>query len=359
MGANGAGINGDSTQLPLPVKIAKGVNKWAQKNFFLAGLFVVLGLAKTFPSMGVNGSFLRPELTVGKYGVGLIFLLSGLSLQGSELTKAVANMKLNGLIQIAIFAAWPFLVGSPLKQVLNAFSVLPPGLVDGLLILTCLPTTVNMCIMLTSACNGNVAASICNAVISNMAGIFITPALLLHFFGTSIQLPFLQMVKKLCQKVLLPVAIGQALRVTKAKELYENNSKAFKRLQEIILLGIVWNAFCTAFTSGLGLQFHHTLILLTLLPVLHLGSMGILFKFFSIPALKFPREDVVAAIFCASQKTLAFGLPLINTIFEGNANLASYVAPLMFIHPLQMMLGSILVPRISKYTSQGKDKESS
>ncbi|KAL3929897.1 MAG: hypothetical protein SGBAC_012003, partial [Bacillariaceae sp.] len=290
-------------------------------------------------------------LTVGKYGVGLIFLLSGLSLQGSELTKAVSNVKLNGLIQAAIFVAWPFLVGSPLKKVLNAFQVLPPGLVDGLLILTCLPTTVNMCIMLTSASGGNVATSICNAVISNMAGILVTPALLLHFFGTSIQLPFLQMVRKLCQKVLLPVIVGQALRATKAKEIYEKNSKAFKRLQEIILLGIVWNAFCTAFTSGLGLQFHHTLILLTLLPVLHLGSLGILFKFFSTTALGFSRDETVAAIFCASQKTLAFGLPLINTIFEGNPNLASFVAPLMFIHPLQMTLGSILVPRITKYTS--------
>ena len=150
---------------------------------------------------------MRPELFIGKYGVGLIFLLSGLSLQASELTKAVSNVKLNGVIQFTIFALWPFLVGVPLKSVLTSVApnLIPSALVDGLLIMTCLPTTVNMCIMLTSASGGNVATSICNAVISNMAGIFVTPALLLHFFGANIKLPFVGMVIKLCKKVLLPV----------------------------------------------------------------------------------------------------------------------------------------------------------
>ena len=123
---------------------------------------------------------------------------------------------------------------------------------------------------------------------------------------------------------------------------------------QIILLGIVWNAFCNAFSSGLGLELKHSFVLLTLLPTLHLASLGALFKIFSAPFLEFSRPEVVAAMFCASQKTLAFGLPLINTIFEGNQNLASYCAPLMFIHPLQMTLGSLLMPMITKYTSGGE-----
>ena len=68
---------------------------------------------------------------------------------------------------------------------------------------------------------------------SNLAGIFITPALLLHFFGKSIELPFLDLVKKLCSKVLLPVALGQALRETPAKEFYSKHTGFFKRFQEV------------------------------------------------------------------------------------------------------------------------------
>ena len=142
------------------------------------------------------------------------------------------------------------------------------------------------------------------------------------------------------------LAIGQLLRRTRAKDIYTKNSKLFKKTQEIILLSIVWNAFCNAFSGGLGLEFRHGLTLLFLLPTLHLGALFVLQKVFQGWN---ERRDVIAAMFVASQKTLAFGLPLINTIFEGSPHLASYCAPLMIIHPLQLALGSFLVPRLSKY----------
>ena len=59
--------------------------------------------------------------------------------------------------------------------------------------------------MLTGRAKGNVASALANAVFGNLFGIFATPALLMHFFGTMIELPFLKMVMKLCNKVLLPV----------------------------------------------------------------------------------------------------------------------------------------------------------
>jgi len=164
------------------------------------------------------------------------------------------------------------------------------------------------------------------------------------------------MVWKLCNKVLLPVAIGQGLRLTRVKDFYQAHSKVFKRTQEMILLSIVWNAFCNAFYEGLGLQFRHGLILMGLLPLLHLGSMFGVKKLLEQTSL-FSREEVVAGMFCASQKTLAFGLPLLNTIFEGNPNLAAYCAPIVFVHPLQLIFGSLLVPSFTRYTSAKKQKQ--
>jgi len=118
----------------------------------------------------------------------------------------------------------------------------------------------------------------------------------------------------------------------------------------VILLGIVWNAFCNAFSKGLGLEVRHGLVLLGILPTLHLGALAVLKKLFELPFWNFSRGEVVAGAFCASHKTLAFGLPLVNTIFEGHPNLAAYCAPIMFIHPLQLVLGSLLIPRFSMYT---------
>lgn len=97
---------------------------------------------------------------------------------------------------------------------------------------------------------------------------------------------------------------------------------------------------------------HHGIFLIMLLSALHLGSYAACMKFFSSKMLNFRREDVIAATFCTSHKTLAFGLPLLNTIFEGNVNLAAYCAPIMFLHPLQLLLGSILVGRIRTQDQQ-------
>jgi solute carrier family 10 (sodium/bile acid cotransporter), member 7 len=336
------------------------VSAFCNKNFFLLGMFVAIGLARAFPALGKNGGMLRPELFIGKFGVMLIFLLSGLSLELSQLGKAAFNHKLNALIQLVTFAAWPLLVGLPLKYVFstllpNAFS---PALLDGLLILSCLPTTINMCVILTSSAGGSTAAALWNAIISNVGGIFVTPALLFRFFGTSIQLPFVAMLLKLSSMVLAPVIVGQGLRLTPLKQVSKTHAKTLKRLQEVLLLSILWNAFCTAFSNGIGLSLRDAASLLTLLSLGHVASLAVLFALFSLPALKFSRKQVVAAMFCSSHKTLAFGLPLVNTVFVGNVNLAAYCAPIMVIHPLQLVLGSLLIPRLEKYTCTEKDESS-
>jgi len=162
------------------------------------------------------------------------------------------------------------------------------------------------------------------------------------------------MLQKLSNKVLLPVAVGQVLRTTPVKTFYDKHSTVFKRTQEIVLLSILWNAFCTAISESLGLGVRHGVALAILLASVHTISLGALFAFFSAPFLKFSKGEVVAGMFCASQKTLAFGLPLINTIFEGSPNLAAYCAPIMFIHPLQLIIGSTLIPWLEKYTDNGK-----
>jgi len=288
-----------------------------------------------------------------------IFLLSGLSVELSELKDAAANIKLNALVQLTSFLAWPFLIGVPVVSAIKRFipNILTPALLDGVLILTCLPTTVNMCVILTRSAGGNVSSALCNAVIGNMMGIFATPALLVHFFGSTIQLPFVKIVLKLCNKVLVPVAIGQLLRSAGAKGFYMKNKKKFKIMQESILIGLVWNAFCNAFTAGLGIELRHAVFLLCLLPTLHLGSMFVLFKLFRSKALNFTKREVVAGMYCASHKTLAFGLPLVNTFFEGNSNLAAYCAPIMFIHPLQLVLGSLLTGTFADYTADEQEED--
>ena len=142
---------------PSSVSMTSKIRTFTSKNFFLLGMIAAVSFAKLLPELGRNGSVIRPELFIGKYGVTTIFLISGISLKLQELTNAASNMKLNGLIQTITFGAWPFLVGLPMAKGIETFCprILPQPLIEGLLILSCLPTTINMCIILTSAAGGN------------------------------------------------------------------------------------------------------------------------------------------------------------------------------------------------------------
>ena len=68
--------------------------------------------------------------------------------------------------------------------------------------------------------------------------------------------------------------------------------------------------------------------------------------------LGFTRDQQVAATFVAGHKTIAFGMPLLKTIFDGNPNLALILVPLLIYHPLQLVVGSLAVPAFRKYVEE-------
>lgn len=51
---------------------------------------------------------------------------------------------------------------------------------------------------------------------------------------------------------------------------------------------------------------------------------------------------------CSTHKTLALGLPLFKVIFQGRADLAVLCTPLLLQHPLQLVIGSAVAPRLKK-----------
>ncbi len=124
---------------------------------------------------------------------------------------------------------------------------------------------------------------------------------------------------------------------------------------QVVLLGIVWNAFCNAFVRGTGLDLNSAIVLSIMLPFVQLSSLLVLFNVFRSNLLvDVTPGEVVAATFCSAHKTLAFGLPLINMIFEGSPHLASYCAPIMLTHPLQLVIGSLMAPYLTRFAT-GKE----
>ena len=63
-----------------------------------------------------------------------------------------------------------------------------------------------------------------------------------------------------------------------------------------------------------------------------------------------PELRVMGTI-CSAHKTIALGIPLIASIFEDSPNQGLYSVPMLIWHPMQLIVGSMLVSRFSKFVA--------
>ena len=101
--------------------------------------------------------FFRPELTVAWGATCGIFFLSGLTLPTSELAAAAFRVREHAAIQGVNLAVLPAIMWS-VTTLLGA--KISATLRAGLLAMSALPTTVNMCVALTRSADGNEALTL-------------------------------------------------------------------------------------------------------------------------------------------------------------------------------------------------------
>ena len=64
---------------------------------------------------------------------------------------------------------------------------------------------------------------------------------------------------------------------------------------------------------------------------------------------RFKRQDGIAFFFSATQKALSTGIPMAHALFGATRlDLAMILVPLMFYHPLQLLIGSFIVGKFAR-----------
>jgi len=220
---------------------------------------------------------------------------------------------------------------------------------DGLLALSVLPTTINICVAQTLAAGGNMGTAIFNAIFANVLGVFLTPLLAVWSLGTGKGVSLLGTLRKLGGVVILPLVLGQVVRRTPLGKYAERVNKSARTLSSCLLLAIVYNVFSDTFVQGIGVGGGALATLLATMPLLYLALSGVFWAVSTwwLPGLDLPTRT--AAMFCSSQKTLAFGIPFIKTAFGSRPDIAYILAPLLIYAPSQLLLGSVLlVPRLGQ-----------
>lgn len=316
----------------------KAAPEFLKKNWFPCGILGAVGLGLLAPGVG-------PVLNAGKVAstgaVVVIFLLSGLALPSDQMKRGLRNLRVHLLVQGFIFGAvpaWFWLSAGWLRGEMDG------GLLLGVYALAVFPTTISSCIVFTQMAEGNVATTIFNAVLSNLAGVFVSPlllTLLARQAGRGLPMAeVLPIFAALAVKVLLPFVAGQVLRL-RLRDLADRHRKRLSTASGCLILLIVFLAFCRAADSETLRQSAGRLPL----PLAYLAGSNVLLMGAAYGAgrlLRLGPAERASVLFTAPQKTLAMGVPLLSTFFASRPEvLGAAMIPILFYHPWQLLTAGL------------------
>lgn len=315
------------------------------RPFFL-GLFLAVVLALLAPSLGARDGPLQTRHLTG-WAVALIFLVQGLQLPAGEVRRGFTFWPVHVFCQ-----AWMFLVFPCFGFLLTWLLAdgLPAAFRIGLLYLCFLPTTVATNAAFSTQAGGNGAVSLFNIVVGNLAGIFISPAVLAWLLQqrAGVEIDLRPLLQTLAWQIVLPFLLGQLGR-RRLAEWIESKKHLCRITNNYLIFFIVYAALCNFLTS------HHLPDRGTGLGILLLGTLallggGSLACWLILRKLPWKQEFRVSAFYSSTQKTLAAGLPMAGALYVAAGNdatlppLALVILPLLLYHIGQLILGALLIP---------------
>ncbi|CAF1200028.1 unnamed protein product [Adineta ricciae] len=254
-------------------------------------------------------------------------------------------------IQVFSFCICPilFLILSTIYRLLTYQYQLAMGIKA----LGTLPSPVSTAAFVVRAIGGNEAIAMLNSTIGSLLGTLLTPVLLYIMLGgtlTSHSQSFIHVLISLSTTILVPIAIGQLLRIY--FPLVVNRTIPYSNtINNWILLINIYTTFCQTFkqSGSTSLTFVSLLILLLTIFSIQIFLTGLLF--FACQRFHIRPSDTIAIVFCGSQKSLTTGMPILQTIFPENT---SITIPLLIYHPMQIILGNYLTPVFQRWLKDAK-----
>lgn len=317
---------------------------------FLLSMLTAVGIALLMPSLGATGGLMHVDV-VSNVGVAIVFLLSGAGLSVDRLKAGAANWRLHLFVQSFTFVLFP-LVGLLVSRLAEGH--LPPELMLGFFYLCALPSTVSSSIAMTTMAQGNVAGAVFNATLSSLIGMVLTPLYISLWLHSAAQgAPLGEQFLKIGEQLLLPFAVGQALRPWLGVWLARHKAITSKIDRGVIVL-IVFNSFCDATAAGVWMRQGLQPLLTTVALTGGLLALVLALTGFVARRCRFNTEDEIAAVFCGSKKSLASGAPMAALIFGSGSALGLIMLPIMLYHQLQLIVCSVIARRYAQRGAAGE-----
>ena len=290
-------------------------------------LIVSMGVAATFAP--ARGDVALELAWASKFAIGLVFFLHGARLPREAVLQGLLHWRLHLLILAVTYGLFPALCVAITHL---PTWIAPPELAAGIVLLGCLPSTIQSSIAFVGVARGNVPAAVASASASNMIGVFLTPllaGLLMHAKGAVGAGAFWSIVLQL----LAPFVAGQLLRPWIGGFVARHNG-VLSRFDRGTILLIVYTAFSGAVVGGVWTRLG-AVDLIRLLG-LCIGLLAVV--------LVFGKADEIAIVFCGSKKSLASGAPIAAALMTPAAAGIAMI-PLMVFHQIQLMACAFIAQR--------------
>ena len=315
-------------------------------DWFIVGLITAVILATFLPCEGVGATVFG---FITNAAIALLFFLHGAKLSRRAIIDGIGNWRLHLTVLASSFVMFP-LIGLALRAGLGHWVSAP--MLDGLLFLCLLPSTVQSSIAFTSIAHGNVPAAVCSASASNVLGMFVTPVLVGFLLASELGQAgagggiSLGAVGGILLQLLAPFLLGHLSRPLTANWIGRHKFVVNLVDRGSILL-VVYTAFSAAVVEGLW----HRLSASDLIVVTLLDAAVLFFALFATTIgarrLGFNRADEIAIVFCGSKKSLASGVPMAGVLFPA-ATVGPMIVPLMIFHQMQLMVCAVLARRYAE-----------
>ena len=313
---------------------------WIRGRGFLLAILLAVGGALLWPQLGARGGPLATEWSVPLV-IFCIFLLQGLSLPTRKLLAGGGNARIHAFVHLWCYLGYPALA---FLLIVAAGPLLAPAATAGLIFLAILPSTIFSALGCTQAAGGNTAAALVNTVSTNLIGVIAVPLLamlLLQLDSFAVSDP-LATIRRLALLILFPLVLGQLVRNFWRKRA-ESLSRHHTMLSNAGIVFIIFAAVADSISGGYWQSVGGSYLLQVSLAALALLALSHLLIALSLPWVGRAREDRIAAFFCASQKTLATGIPMAIAIFSDAGTAGLIVIPLILYHPLQLVVAAFVV----------------
>ena len=172
-----------------------------------------------------------------------------------KFSEALQRGKFNLFVQLFSFgvdSGIVYAITRPLLSINNE-NVINEGLVNGMVVCSCLPMTISSVIVLTKLSGGDEASAVFNSAFGSLLSIVITPGLVVVYgIGSSSEGSAGDRFLKLIIRIVIPLVVGQILQKKSvwAVQFVASFKPVFQRAQLYAVIFIVFTSFSNNFERG-------------------------------------------------------------------------------------------------------------